>query len=83
MPEEARYPAVSPDGRWLAYSHLEGSSWHLWLRDLNEGQTRRLSDADCNNIQPAWEADSKTVVYASDCGRGLWFTQLVRRRVIP
>jgi hypothetical protein len=80
---EARYPAVSPDGRWLAYSALEGGYWNLWLRDLASGGRQRLTHAECNQMQPSWAADSKTLVYASDCGRGLWFSEICRRRVVP
>jgi len=79
--EEARYPAVSPDGHWLAFSKLQSGNWHLWLRDLHNGQTGRLTHADCNNVEPTWASDSKTLVYASDCGRALWFTALCRRRI--
>jgi len=79
---EARYPAVSPDGRWLAYSALQGGSWNLWLRNLENGRQQRLTNAECNNMSPAWTADSKTLVYASDCGRALWFSAICRRRVV-
>jgi hypothetical protein len=79
--EEARYPAVSPDGHWLAFSKLQSGNWHLWLRDLHNGQTSRLTHADCNNVEPIWASDSKTLIYASDCGRALWFTALCRRRI--
>jgi hypothetical protein len=79
--EESRYPAVSPDGRWLAFSELQNGNWHLWLRDLRNGQTSRLTQADCNNVEPNWTSDSKTLIYASDCGRALWFTALCRRRI--
>jgi hypothetical protein len=79
---EARYPAVSPDGRWMAYSRLERGNWHLWLLDLRGGVGSRLTEADCNNMEPTWTPDSKSLVYASDCGRALWFTMLSRRRVI-
>ena len=79
--EEARYPAVSPDGHWLAFSRLQSGNWHLWLRDLHDGRTSRLTHADCNNIEPTWASDSKTLVYASDCGRALWFTALCRRPI--
>jgi Glycosyltransferase family 87/WD40-like Beta Propeller Repeat len=79
--DEARYPAVSPDGHWLAFSKLQRGSWHLWLRDLHNGQTSRLTHADCNNVEPTWASDSKTLIYASDCGRALWFTALCRRRI--
>jgi hypothetical protein len=80
---EARYPAASPDGKWLAFSELEGGNWKLWLRSLEDGTSRRLTTAQCNAMEPAWAADSKTLLYASDCGRGLWFTAICRRRVVP
>jgi hypothetical protein len=80
---ESRYPALSPDGNWMAYSRLDGGAWNLWLRDEQTGATRRVADVPCNQIQPSWEPDSKTLLYAVDCGRGLWLTALARRRVLP
>jgi Tol biopolymer transport system component len=79
--QETRYPSVSPDGHWLAYSKFQDGDWNLWLRDLISGQTTRLTNAACNAVEPAWASDSKTVVYASDCGRALWFTALCRRHI--
>jgi hypothetical protein len=81
--DHARYPAVSPDGHWLAYSRLAGGVWNLWIADMYAGGSQRLTRADCNDVAPSWENDSKTLIYASDCGRALWFTALCRRRVIP
>jgi hypothetical protein len=80
---ESRYPALSPDGRWMAYSHLEDGMWNLWVRDRRTGSTRRLADVPCNQIQPSWEDGSKTLLYGTDCGRSLWFTAVARRRVVP
>ncbi len=80
---EARYPAVSPDGRWMAYSRMVRGNWNLSLMDLQSGVVRELANAECNTIEPAWEPDSKTIVYSSDCGRALWFTAVSRRRVGP
>jgi len=79
---EARYPALSPDGRWMAYSRLEHGVWNLWLRDQRTGATRRVADVPCDQIEPSWEEDSVTLLYATDCGRSLWFTAIARRRVI-
>jgi hypothetical protein len=79
--DDARYPSVSPDGHWLAYSEQQGGNWNLWLRDLDNGQAHRFTHAPCNNIEPAWTSDSQTLVYASDCGRALWFTALCRRPI--
>ena len=80
---ESRYPALSPDGRWIAYSHFEHGAWNLWLRDEMTGATRRIGNVPCNEIQTAWEADSKTLLYSTDCGRSLWFTAIARRKVVP
>lgn len=80
---ESRYPAISPNGNWMAYSHLDRGVWNLWLRNQQTGAVRRIADVPCNQIQPSWEPDSKTLLYAVDCGRGLWLTALARRRVVP
>jgi hypothetical protein len=80
---ESRFPALSPDGRWLAYSRLDHDGWNLWIRDQRTGATRRLGDMPCNQIDAAWEDDSKTLLYSTDCGRSLWFTAIARRKVIP
>lgn len=80
---ESRFPALSPDGHWMAYSHLDNGVWNLWIREGNTGATHRVADVPCNQIEPSWEADSTTLDYANDCGRSLWFTAIARRRVIP
>jgi hypothetical protein len=80
---ESRYPALSSDGRWMAYSHFENGAWNLWIRDQKTGETRRIADEPCNQVQPSWENDSKTLLYSTDCGRSLWFTAVSRRRVMP
>jgi Glycosyltransferase family 87/WD40-like Beta Propeller Repeat len=79
----ARYPAVSPDGRWLAYSHEERGAWQLQLLDLRDGGRSRVTNAECNSTSPAWSPDGASLVYASDCGRGVEQTGLRRIRVSP
>ena len=79
---EARYPAISPDGRWLAFSSFQSGYWNLSLRDFSTGAVRRLTTAPCNQTEPAWLADSSTLLYSSDCGRALGFTAICRRRFL-
>jgi len=79
---ESRYPALSPDGQWLAYSHFERGAWNLWIRNQKTGETERIGNVPCNEIEPGWESDSKTLLYSTDCGRSLWFTAVARRQVI-
>ena len=81
--DNSRYPAYSPDGRWIAYSHSEHGVWNLWIFDRHTGTTQQVSNVPCNELQPAWLEDSKTLLYSTDCGRSLWFTAVARRKVIP
>jgi len=78
-----RYPAVSPDDRWIAFSHEEKGAWHLGVASMSTSEKRRLTVGECNSIEPAWFADSRTVVYATDCGRGLGLTALARVQAVP
>ena len=80
---EARYPAISPDGGWLAFSTFQSGYWNLSLRNFSSGEVRRLTTVSCNQTQPAWLPDSKTLLYSSDCGRAVGFTAICRRRFLP
>ena len=64
-----RYPAISPDGKRLAFSRRESGSWHLFVRELAGGREQQLTTAACNATSPSWE-DANTLLYITDCGRG-------------
>lgn len=77
----SRFPAEAPDGEWLAYSREDGGAWHLALVNLKTGRDLQLTRGYCNSTHPAWTEDSKSIIYATDCGRGLGLTALVRLSV--
>ncbi|MGA9533226.1 MAG: hypothetical protein WBR18_10965, partial [Anaerolineales bacterium] len=61
--EDAADPAVSPDGKLLAYrSHRDGQ-WDLYVRTLSTGQLRRLTDTPGYEGRPTWSPDGKWVAY--------------------
>ena len=75
-----RYPALSSDGTRLAFSRRDHGSWHLGLRDLKTGAEQQLTDGACNAISPSWESGN-TLLYATDCGRGLGLSAIARVRL--
>jgi hypothetical protein len=77
VPGAVRYPAVSPDSERLAFARRESGSWHLFVRDFSTGTEQRLTNGVCNSTSPAWE-DRRTLVYASDCGRGYGLNAVAR-----
>ena len=71
-------PAVSPNGQLLAYACSATGGQHIWIEDLTSMTSRRLTSGYCYNKSPAWDEDSQSLVFASDCSRGLGLTALYR-----
>jgi hypothetical protein len=74
----ARSPAISPDGERIAFSCEHGSTWQIHVMDVRTGEQVQLTNTDCNSGNPVWTLDAKGLIYATDCGRGLGLTALVR-----
>ena len=62
------YPAVSPDGRWLAWAAMKRPTYEadkltLMVRDLQTGQVRALTDTWDRSVGSiAWSPDSKRIL---------------------
>src|SRR5436305_7360209 len=57
-----RYPAISPDGRWIAFS-FQGD---LWRVPAEGGRAERLTTHIARDIQPVYSPDGKTLLFASN-----------------
>jgi len=79
----ARYPAPSPDGHWIAFSCEHGGVWQLTVMNRATAEQRQLTNSECNSTTPAWLPDSRSLIYATDCGRALGITALSKLGVVP
>jgi Glycosyltransferase family 87 len=73
--------AVSPDGKWNAFTVDERGGKHLFVRRTGEREGARIAGGSCNSWWPAWSEDSRVLIFASDCGRALGVTALYRVNV--
>ncbi len=73
--------AVSPDGKWIAFETARAGPKQIWVRNVVSGKEEALTGGNCNSSSPAWELDSKAVIFASDCGRGIGLPALYRARI--
>jgi hypothetical protein len=73
--------ATSPDGKWMAFTSDESGFQHLRLRNLASGRQIRIAGGNCDSSWPTWELDSRSLVFASDCGRAVGLPALYRIEV--
>jgi hypothetical protein len=78
--DSVRYPSISPDGKRLAFSRRKHGSWRLFVRTLATGEEHQLTHAPCNVTSPSW-VNLQTLLYATDCGRGVGLSALARTAV--
>ena len=64
LPSESP-PAVSPDGRYLAFAASHAGSLRVYLRDLETGDLRPLPGTD-NGMLPFWSPDGNSVAFFAD-----------------
>jgi hypothetical protein len=69
---------ISPNGEWIAFTSATAGTTQIYLRKIGEAKLTRLTSGDCNSFAPAWELDSKAILFASDCGRGIGLPSLYR-----
>src|SRR5262249_50225589 len=59
------YIAVSPDGRYLAFTAATGGNVQLWVRALNSTEARALAGTQGASL-PFWSPDSRFIAFFAD-----------------
>jgi TolB protein len=59
-------PALSPDGRWLAYESAVDGKLELFARDIETGVAERLTENKADDFSPSWSPDGTSIVFASN-----------------
>jgi TolB protein len=58
-------PALSPDGKWLAFASNQNSYWDIYLLSLVDGKIVRLTDTPEYDSAPSWSPDGAYLTYES------------------
>lgn len=56
-------PAISPDGKHVAFASNRNGYWDLYLLDLAGGQVSRLTDTPEYDAAPSWSPDGLWLTY--------------------
>jgi Tol biopolymer transport system component/predicted Ser/Thr protein kinase len=60
-------PAISPDGKLLAYASDRSGEGHLslWLRQIGGGDAVRLTHGEADDVEPDFSPDGTSIVFRS------------------
>jgi hypothetical protein len=56
-------PAISPDGKTVAFVARAGNRWQIWIRLLAGGVPLQITTGDADRMQPRWTPDSAALIY--------------------
>ena len=56
-------PAISPDGKMVAFVAMVGGKRQIWIRLLAGGAVLQLTRDDVDHLHPRWAPDSSTLIY--------------------
>ena len=62
-PGKLMQPAISPDGRKLAFTRTARGTADIWLLDFESGATTQLTTDPGYDESPSWSPDGKALVY--------------------
>jgi Tol biopolymer transport system component len=59
-------PTWSPDGRFIAFSALEGGFTDIFIYDLETDTIRKMTDDPYADLFPVWAPDGHSIAFATD-----------------
>jgi Tol biopolymer transport system component/DNA-binding winged helix-turn-helix (wHTH) protein len=65
-------PALSPDGRLLAWSSDASGRSEIFVKEVDRGVERQVTRDGLQNVEPAWSPDGRWIAYRSGLRRGIW-----------
>ena len=58
--------AVSPDGKWMAFSSRRSGNLDLWMVEVETGKLKQLTNRASRDYEPRWHPDGTSLVFTSD-----------------
>ncbi|MFW6210494.1 MAG: peptidase MA family metallohydrolase, partial [bacterium] len=64
--EQLNSPAVSPGGRFVAFTGVDGGFSNIYIFDIKSGETVNITNNVFENGSPNWSGDGKRIVFTEE-----------------
>jgi tetratricopeptide (TPR) repeat protein len=76
-------PAVSRNGKWLAFASERSGNLDIWVKRMPNGEAVQVTTHQADDMEPVWSPDGKRLVYVSkrrDAQGDLWMVKFDPRK---
>ncbi|MGH7712284.1 MAG: TolB family protein, partial [Gemmatimonadaceae bacterium] len=63
---DARQPAWSPDGKWIAFQGYRAGGYDIWVIGPDGSGMRQLTSGPFDDREPMWSHDGSRIAFSSD-----------------
>ncbi len=64
-PANDTMPAISPDGKRVAFCSNRSGSWDIYVKNLDGGQAVQITDNPAQELHPSWSPDGEQLVFSA------------------
>lgn len=57
-------PALSPDGKRIAFASNRSGNWNIYIMNASGGQAIQVTDAKSHELHPTWSPDGNRLAYS-------------------
>jgi serine/threonine protein kinase len=65
-PADYNLVSLSPDGTQVAVSRIDSGNTDVWINEIEQGNTRRLTFDSAAESYPVWSPNGSEIIFASD-----------------
>ncbi len=77
------FPAVSPDGKWIAFASKRSGNMDIWVKPVAGGSAIQITTHKSDDIMPCWAPNGKNLVFVSyreDAQGDLWIVPIKMKK---
>jgi Tol biopolymer transport system component len=72
MPGAEESPAISPDGKSVAFVAMSGGRRQIWIQQVSGGSARAITKDDTDHYYPRWSQDSSSLIFYTYTPGTIW-----------